>query len=306
MKVGITIAANDFTNRRRSLAQMVDSAVRAEELGYDSVWVMDHIFIDRGTHVVDPGPDPLILLGQIAARTSRVELGTLVLCAPFRPPAQLAREAKALAEASQERFILGMGSGWHQPEFDAYGFPYDHRVSRFEEHMEVLTRLVGAGRSTYRGTYQQLLDGEVFGMPMSRPWVAASQPRMLAITARLADGWNTAWHTADPALFEERLSLLVNALSSAGRPRSSMIVSAGLMVLPVSGAETEAVARRLARGNLAEAAIVGNVDEVVAAIAVYREEGCDHAILNFSASPFVELDPDYAARLAPALPQLRG
>ncbi|MDQ6692609.1 MAG: LLM class flavin-dependent oxidoreductase, partial [Candidatus Dormibacteraeota bacterium] len=154
MKVGVTVAANDVSGRRRSMRQMVDQAVRAEELGYDSVWVMDHIFIDRGTHVTDPGPDPMVLLGQIAARTSRVELGTLVLCAPFRPPVQLAREAKALQEASGGRLILGVGAGWHQPEFEAFGFPYDHRVGRFEDYLEVLTRLLRDGQSSYQGTYQ--------------------------------------------------------------------------------------------------------------------------------------------------------
>src|SRR5438067_5669308 len=177
MKIGITIAAADLAPRRaRTFHEMVDDAVEAERLGYDSVWVMDHVLVERDGSRSPAGPDPMTLLSYIAARTERVELGTLVLCAAFRPPAQLAREAKALQEASGGRLLLGVGAGWHQPAFDAFGFPFDHLVGRFEEYLEVLTRLLGDGPSDFKGRYQRLDRGQVFGLSLPPPWVAAFGP----------------------------------------------------------------------------------------------------------------------------------
>ena len=161
MKVGVTIPAYELASRRpKTFAEMAEDAIRAEQLGYDSAWVMDHILVERDGNRRGAGPEPMVFLAQAAARTERLQLGTLVLCAPFRPPVQLAREAKALAEGSGGRFILGLGAGWHQPEFDAFGFPFDHLVGRFEEYLEVLTRLLGEGPADFQGRYQVLHRGQ--------------------------------------------------------------------------------------------------------------------------------------------------
>jgi alkanesulfonate monooxygenase SsuD/methylene tetrahydromethanopterin reductase-like flavin-dependent oxidoreductase (luciferase family) len=140
---------------------MAADAVAAEGLGYDSVWVMDHFFIERGGRRVLGGPEPLAFLNHVAARTERIELGTLVLSAPFRAAAQLAREARTLETASGGRFILGIGAGWHQPEFDAFGFPFDHLVTRLEEYLETLIPLLD--------------HGAVFGDPAPLPWIAGGR-----------------------------------------------------------------------------------------------------------------------------------
>ena len=291
MKIGVTIPAFELASgRARSFAQMAEEAVAAEGLGYDSVWVMDHVFIDRGAKRILGGPEPLTFLSHVAARTERIELGTLVLCAPFRPPAQLAREARTLQAASGGRFILGIGAGWHQPEFDAFGFPFDHLVSRFEEYVEVLTRLLG-DPADFEGRYQVLRQGEVFGDASPLPWIAAGGPRMLRLTGRLAGGWNGAWYGPDPSLFRERLDGVEAALRAAGRERSELAASAGLLVLP--GEEER------------PSAIGGSPEQVADAIGRYREAGCDHAILNFSLTPFGQGDPGLPGLLAPLLDSLR-
>jgi alkanesulfonate monooxygenase SsuD/methylene tetrahydromethanopterin reductase-like flavin-dependent oxidoreductase (luciferase family) len=288
MKVGVTIPAYELaTGRARTFEEMVGDAVAAEGLGYDSVWVMDHLFLDRAGKRFLGGPEPLAFLSNVAARTRRIELGTLVLCAPFRPPAQLAREARTLQAASGGRFILGIGAGWHQPEFDAFGFPFDHLVSRFEDYVEVLTRLLGHGPADFEGHYQVLRRGEVYGDPAPLPWIAAGGPRMLRMTGRLAGGWNGAWYGPDPSRFGERLGAVEAALRSASRERSELAASAGLLVLP--GEEEQ------------PAAIGGNPKQVAEAIRRYREAGCDHAILNFSLTPFGQGDPGLAEVLAPLL-----
>jgi alkanesulfonate monooxygenase SsuD/methylene tetrahydromethanopterin reductase-like flavin-dependent oxidoreductase (luciferase family) len=278
MKVGVTIPAYELASgRARSFDAMVEDAVNAERLGYDSVWVMDHFFIDRGGRRFLGGPEPLAFLNHVAARTQRIELGTLVLCAPFRAAAQLAREARTLGTASGGRLILGIGAGWHQPEFDAFGIPFDHLVSRFEEYVEALVPLLGRG--------------DLYGESAPLPWIAAGGPRMLRLTGRLAGGWNGAWYGRDPSLFRERLAELDAALRAANRTRSDLVVSAGLVVLP---------------GEDEPRAIGGSLEDVVEAIGRYREAGCDHAILNFSPTPFAGGDPGLPGLLAPLLGRLRG
>ena len=293
MKVGVTIPAYELaTGRARSFGEMLEEAVAAENLGYDSVWVMDHIIIERNGRRSFAGPEPLTFLSHVAARTERVALGTLVLCAPFRPPAQLAREAKTLQAASDGRFLLGIGAGWHQPEFDAFGFPFDHLVSRLEEYVEVLNRLLGSGPQDYEGRYQVLRKGEVFGDPAPLPWIAAAGPRMLRLTGRLAGGWNGAWYGPDPATFRERLTEVEAALAAAGRQRSELSASAGIFALPGTTEDRPGV-------------ITGSAVEVAEALVGYREAGCDHAILNFAPAPFSQVDPGLSALLAPLLDRLR-
>ena len=294
MKVGVTIPAADLaTGRPRSFQEMVADVVSAEALGYDSAWVMDHVLLERDGVRSAAGPEPLTLLGYLAGRTERIGLGTLVLCAPFRPPAQLAREAKTLQQASGGRFLLGVGAGWHQPEFDAFGFPFDHLVGRFEEYLEVLTRLLGDGPADFEGSYQVLRKGEIFGGPAPRAWVAGSGPRMLRLTGRLAGGWNSAWHGPDPALFGSRLAAVEAALTAAARQRSELEASAGLFVLPGAAQDPQ--------GEV----IGGSPELIVNVLQDYQAAGCDHAILNFAPRPFRQVDPGFPALLAPHLDRLR-
>jgi alkanesulfonate monooxygenase SsuD/methylene tetrahydromethanopterin reductase-like flavin-dependent oxidoreductase (luciferase family) len=278
MKVGRTVPAYELASgRARSFEAMIEDVVAAERLGYDSAWVMDHFLIDRGGRRFPGGPEPLAFLGHVAALTDRIELGTLVLCAPFRHPAQLARETRTLQSASTGRFILGIGAGWHQPEFDAFGFPFDHLVSRLETYVEQLAPL--------------LREGELYGDPAPLPWIAAAGPRMLRLAGRLAGGWNGAWYGPDPKRFRAQLAEVEAALLAAGRKRSELAVSAGLLVLP--GADES------------PAAIGGSLEQVAEAISRYRDAGCDHAILNFSATPFGRGAPGLAEVLAPLLDRVR-
>jgi alkanesulfonate monooxygenase SsuD/methylene tetrahydromethanopterin reductase-like flavin-dependent oxidoreductase (luciferase family) len=284
MKVGVTIPAYELGSRRpKTFLEMADTALRAEELGYDSVWAMDHIFIERDGRPRPAGPDPLTFLSYLAARTHRVQLGTLVLCAAFRPPVQLAREAKALEEASGGRLILGVGAGWHQPEFDAFGLPFDHLVGRFEDYLEVLTRLLGEGAADFEGRYQVLRGGQVSGPPASSPWVAATGPRMRRLTGRLAGGWNGAWHRLDAGRFRSDRAEVEAGVRAAGRDAARFQFSAGIFVLPGEDSSSE----------------------IVAALESYRAAGCDHAILNFAPTPFAEVDAAQMAEVAPLLNQLR-
>lgn len=288
MKVGVFLKLIAHQERRtKRVDEVVALAVRAEELGYDSVWVMDHIFSDRpGIRV--PAHDPLQLLAAIAARTERVQLGALVICGPFRLPVQLARESATLQEASGGRYICGLGAGWNQPEFEATRIPFDHLVSRLERQV---------------AEYKRLLE-EPGVMPAGdRPplWIGASGPRMLRLAAREADGWNLAWEGENPARWIQHAEALRGELRQAGRDERSMTFSAGVMAVVAEGEEAERY-----RQLQPEVACACGPPEVVAEILRrYAGAGCDHAILSLSPNLSMDLDAQMLEPMADVLPLIR-
>lgn len=132
---------------------MRDLAIATEQSGLDSIWVADHLFISgldgpaRGTW------ESLTMLAALADATNRVELGPLVVCTPFRNPGLIAWMANSLDEISAGRFVLGLGAGWHAPEFNAFGFEFDHKVSVFAESLQVLVPLLRGGSVAYEGQW---------------------------------------------------------------------------------------------------------------------------------------------------------
>ena len=137
------------------------------------------------------------MLSALAEATTRIELGTLVMCTAFRNPALLAKMADAVDEVSAGRLILGLGAGWHEPEFSAFGYPFDHLASRFEDALRIVAPLVRGDVVDYQGAYERAVD--CVSLPRGpRPdgppiLIGASRPRMLRLTAELADAWNTCW-----------------------------------------------------------------------------------------------------------------
>lgn len=247
----------------RTIAGLTEDIVRFERLGYDSVWAADHLFIERNGER-RASHDPLVLFSYAAARTQRIRLGSLVLGAPFRPVWQVAREAVALSDASEGRFVLGLGAGWHQPEFDAFDMPFDHLVSRLESQVTALQRhLFAGGRHTYEDRYVTLRDAETLATAPPPPvWIAGKGPRMLRLTARLADGWNVAWGGADPDWMTGTLDTLRRELDAAGRDPATFTTSAAISIPPGSD-----------EGQIAEAA------------RAYERTGIDLLILGFWTGP---------------------
>jgi len=279
MKIGLMLplGEDDVLGRPVGWEQLRDMAIAADAGGLDSVWGADHlIFRSQGeSHGIH---ECWTILTAVAAVTSRVEIGPLVLALPFRNPALVAKMAAALDEVSGGRLILGLGCGWHEPEFDAFDFPFDHRVGRFEEALEVLVPLLRTGRVAFEGRWHRA-DAELLP-PGPRPngppiLIAGKRPRMNRLVARHADAWNAAWYgrAEEATELEERVTALREACEAEGRDPASIVLSAGLFVTfpALMGPGDEPPP---------ENTITGDADEVGRALAEYRSHDMDHLIVH--------------------------
>lgn len=188
----------------------------AEAVGFDSVWVTDH-FIHR-SETETRGPwECWSLLSAIAAVTERVEIGPLVLCAGFRNPALLAKMADTVEEISGGRLILGLGAGWNEPEYRAFGYPFDNRFDRFEEALTIVTGMLRNGHIDFEGRFYQARDCELRprGPRSSGPpiMVGTTGKRMLELTAKHADQWNVWFSPIDNSV--EKLQALLGDVDAA-------------------------------------------------------------------------------------------
>jgi probable F420-dependent oxidoreductase len=247
VKVGLMLpqAPEDGAGTWREIRALAE---QAEAGGADSLWVSDH-FLFRPTDRPQAGyHEAMSLISALAATTERVQLGTLVLATSFRPPAILAKIAATTDDVAGGRLILGLGCGWYEPEYTAFGYPFDHRVDRFEEALEIIARLMREGSVTFHGQWYTLDDAIVLPLPAHRTpiLVAARRPRMMRITARLADVWQTAWYGRPDAKFEAERDDLRAACEAEGRDPATLEMMVGLTV----GA-TEAETRHIALDPLA-------------------------------------------------------
>ena len=217
-------------------------AETAEAEGLDSLWLADH-FLYQPPDGGDPSGlhECWTLLSAVAAVTSRVEIAPLVLCASFRSPGLVAKMAATLDMISGGRLILGVGAGWHDPEYEAFGFPTDHKVGRFEEWLEIVVRLLRGEKVTYDGTYFETRDAVIVPRPTRHIpiLVAGNKPRMLGLVAKHADAWNTAWFGRPDERMDERLRLLDEALSARRRDPRSLERTVGLIVYDPEQAEPD-------------------------------------------------------------------
>ena len=194
IKIGVQIPE---VEREVGWSELASMARLAEDVGFDSLWVGDHLLYRNPG---EPAKGPWEAWSQMAALatiTSRVEIGPLVAATSFHNPAMLAKKAATLDEISGGRLILGLGAGWNEVEYKAFGFPYDHRVSRFEEAFTIIRTLLREGAIDFVGKYYQVRDCELLPRgprPQGPPLMVGSQgPRMLRITMPHVDAWNT-WH----------------------------------------------------------------------------------------------------------------
>ena len=267
MKVGVQLPEVEREVRWPELAAM---ARAAEECGFDSIWVGDHLLY-RGDGRPERGPwDCWTTLAGLAGVTERVELGPLVACTAFHPPGILARQAAAVDELSGGRLVAGFGAGWNREEFGAFDLPFDQHVSRFEEAFTIVRRLLAGERVTFAGRFHSVEDALLLPPPARRPklMIGANAPRMLSIVLPHVDAWNT-WFTPygnTAEGFAQHNAELSTAAERAGRDPAEIERSACVLV-EVNGAgerprDVEAVPAAQLAGHLRALADAG-ADEAI-------------------------------------------
>jgi alkanesulfonate monooxygenase SsuD/methylene tetrahydromethanopterin reductase-like flavin-dependent oxidoreductase (luciferase family) len=295
MRVGIALPIGERGPEKKAFPypELRAMAVAAESGGADSIWVADHLFYQDEDGRVSGIWESMTVLSALADATSRVELGPLVMCVPFRNPGLIAWMSNTLDDISDGRFVVGLGSGWHEPEFAAFGFNFAKRVSLFEESLNVILPLLREGKVDYQGEL-------AMGVAELRPAVpragkggppiliAGTKPRMMSLVARHADRWNSVWYGLPTDEFRKERSDLEAACAAIGRDPKEIEVSAGLFVADESG-----------KDNNTEQ-LFGDASQIAAGLQAWKDEGVTEVMCAMQ-PPSVEL----VGRIMEAAKQVR-
>lgn len=286
-KVGLLVPLIEGTMAGDSArwGDLLAFARRAEALGYDSLWLSDHLLFRLAGREDQPVGmwEGWSVLAGLAAATTRITLGTFVTCTGFRNPALLAKMAATVDEISDGRLVLGLGAGWHEPEFDAFGYPFDHRVSRFEEAFTIIRSLIQDGHVDFEGTYYRARDCELRprGPRAGRlPLLIGSNgPRMLRAAAPYVQAWNSDW-TNRPGEIPPLRERVDAACLDVGRDPSTLERTAGVVIdLPVRDPARDgraSVSGATAPGTDASRPATGSPEELAELLRGYVAEGITH------------------------------
>jgi probable F420-dependent oxidoreductase len=231
IEVGLHLLVGDIPHAGvlATWSDLRDVAQRAEALGFDAITVGDHLLMDFHDEGFKVGFwECFSTVAALAASTSRIQIGTLVAATAYRNPAMLAKAAATIDEISGGRLVLGLGGGWYEYEFRAFGFPYDHRAGRFEESIEIVTRLFRGENVTHQGAYYQVEECELRprgSRPSGPPiMIGAKGPRMMALAAKYADIWDSDLgpRADDPSQLRPNQAALDAACRDIGRDPASI------------------------------------------------------------------------------------
>jgi probable F420-dependent oxidoreductase len=283
--------ANELEGNTKRRYHAIRAIVQqAEADGFDSVWLPDHLLYRKPDGPTRGVWECWTMLAALAEATRRVELGTLVLCNSFRNPAILAKLATAADEVSDGRLILGVGAGWHEPEYRAFGVPFDHRVDRFEEALQILRPLLRDGHVDFDGRHYQARDCD--NLPRGpRPdgpplLVGAGGPRMLNLAAQHGDLWNTGY-MGKPETMIEPIAKINAACREVGRDPATLGITALIGVR---------FPDLVAKPSIFDNPLTGTTTEIAAAIRGYADLGVQH--IMFQHEPYTD---EARQRLAEAL-----
>jgi probable F420-dependent oxidoreductase len=257
--------------------EYVAMARAAEAAGLDSIWLGDHLLY-RDDGRPERGPwETWTMLAGLAAVTERVGLGPLVACTAFHPPAVLAKIAATVDELSGGRLVLGLGAGWNEAEFRAFGLQFDHRASRFEEAFEIIRRLVSGERVTLAGRFHSVEDVVLLPRPGRRPplMVGSTGERVLRATLPHVDVWNT-WYDLygnTPEGFATLGGRVSAIAEEVGRPPDEIERSACVLVAPDADERPD---------RWDAPPLTGTMERIAAGLRDLAEAGADEAILVVS------------------------
>lgn len=292
----------------RPVAEVLDLAQFADDLGWFGFWFADHYMANTGDTTMKPGDVHEVwgVLPAVAAVTGNIRLGPLVSPTSVHHPAVLANRAATIDHVSNGRFVLGLGAGWQINEHAAYGIDLEapgDRVSRFDEAIQITRSLLDTDRTSFDGRFYTLKDAPSDPSPVQAKLpitVGTGGPRMLRITARHAQEWNT-WGA--PAMAADRWQAFVEACETVGTDPASMHTSVQALVFITDDAKALDGIRG---GDMSSRSIAGSHDEIVEQLGQLRDIGFDELIvpdftLGETAAQRRDAYEDFAANIAPQL-----
>jgi probable F420-dependent oxidoreductase len=260
--------------------ELLEIARLGEDIGFDSVWTGDHLLY-RSAALGSRGPwEAWTALAGLAAATTRIALGPLVACTSFHNPTMLAKMAATVDEISGGRLILGLGAGWNETEYRAFGFPFDRRISRFEEAFTIVRTLLREGRIDFAGEFYQARDCELLPRP-ARPggpplMIGSKGERMLRIALPHVDSWN-AWFTDTgnaPTGVPPLRTLVDDACRAVGRDPAQVERTVAVHVRMIGGR-----GRQQVDAEAVAAPLEGSAEEIAETLRAYAREGIAHVQL---------------------------
>ncbi len=302
IKLGLIITdIEDRTDQYiHSWATMRDLVRTAEDVGFDSAWIPDHLIHEP------PGVEPYgiweawSLISALAAVTTRIKIGPHVLCTAWRNPAMIAKMADTVDEISDGRLILALGAGWHEPEYRAFGFPFDHRIGRFDEAVQIIHGLLHHGEIDFEGRFYQarecelrprgpsrngppIMIGTIAGTPLGDEMgLVRKGTRMLDLVATYADIWNCPSVNA-PDLIPPIRQMIDDACLANNRDPASLERTNGVMI-DLPGWQNHFGMTSVRKRRALSGAFQGDEAEIAAFIRRFADEGVDEL--------HVQIDPE--------------
>jgi probable F420-dependent oxidoreductase len=312
VRIGLALPQYDYSVPGESPLRyetIAEHARRAENLGFDSLWLSDHVFLDLAKY---GGPatrfgafEPVATLAALASEVTRVRLGTLVLCEALRPAAVLAKSLATLDRVTGGRLDVGLGAGWYEPDYEAVGLPMPsagERIDRLREALDVVGGLLGGQPHTFAGRYHRVqhavVDPPAVQMPRPPLFVGGKGDRVIRSAVEYADGWNASWIWT-PATYRERLAVVDRACDAVARDPESLWRSVGLYAL--AGENETDLARRFERlrensppgvldgvslDEWRTGRLVGTREEIAEQLAGWADLGVETVILGVGSVPF--------------------
>ena len=298
MKLGVTVPNNWGVEDPQ---QVLEVGLRAEELGYDSVWVMDHLFNTgyvRERLEDRPFYHPLTILSHLSALTNRVALGTSVLVLPYHNPVELAKYAASLDQMSGGRVILGVGAGAMTEEFQALGISMGERGSLTNESIAIMKELWAQSNPSYHSRRWDFSELCFSPKPIQQPhiplWIGGSSPGALRRAARVGDGWHPS--ELSPEEFSLGRQEIRDQAMEAGRDPDSLAWSVRVDVEVTTAPPST---RAPNRSRLAV-----DPQQIVAAVSAYQQAGAEHVVLALNSGDvprLLNLMEDIAEKVLPRL-----
>ncbi len=335
VRIGLALPHYDYSVPGESPVRwdtLVHHAVRAEEVGLDSVWVSDHVVFDLAKYGADGRRygtfEPVAALGALSRTVARVRLGALVFCEAMRPASVLAKAVATLDRLSGGRIDVGLGAGWYEPDYEAVGMefpPPGVRLARLAEAVQVckgmLTARPDAEGFTFEGRYHRAVAARNDPPPVQRPrppvFVGGKGDRLVRLAARHADGWNASWVWTTEQ-YGQRLETLRRACDEIGRDPGTVWRSVGLYAL--CGEDERDLERRFERLHAVTppgvldgvtldewraGRLVGTVEQVAEQLSDWDALGVETIILGAGAVPFQVASLDDVELLAAAAARVR-